>query len=244
MKIISYKHLGNGRYKIKFEEEEHILYEDIILKYSILGKNEIDKKDLDKYLKDNLYYECYYKAVNYINKKLRTKLEVKKYLNKEYDYKLISDVISNLEKDGYLNEEVYASAYIHDQINLKMVGPLKIKKDLENLGINDETIDKHLETYTKQEQLDKIKKFIAKEIKLNNNKSAIMLKNKIFKSLTEKGFKNEMISSVLDSSYIDDNKDIIKKEYEKVYNKLSQKYSGKELEYKVKEKMYQKGFRI
>ena len=43
--------------------------------------------------------------------------------------------------------------------------------------------------------------------------------------------------------YYDDSK-IYEIEYKKVYDKLSKKYSGRELEYKVKEKMYQKGFRI
>lgn len=242
MKIISYKYLGNSRYKIKFEEEEHILYEDIILKYSILGKENIDKKDLEKCLKENLYFECYYKGINYINKRLRTKLELKKYLNKEYDSKLVNNVLDSLEKDGYLNEDVYTSSYIHDQINLKMVGPLKIKKDLEDLGISNDIINKHIESYTKEDQNLKIKKIIEKEVKLNKNKSSIMLKNKILKSLIEKGFYNEDILEILECYSFDD-KDIYKKEYEKLYNKLSKKYSGKQLEYKIKEKMYQKGFR-
>ena len=35
---------------------------------------------------------------------------------------------------------------------------------------------------------------------------------------------------------------IYKKEYDKVYKRLSRKYSGSELEYKVKQKMYALGF--
>ena len=38
-----------------------------------------------------------------------------------------------------------------------------------------------------------------------------------------------------------DTSDIAKREYEKLYKRLSRKYSGKELEYKIKEKLYQKG---
>ena len=34
---------------------------------------------------------------------------------------------------------------------------------------------------------------------------------------------------------------MVKKEYDKLYKKLSRKYSGNELEYKIKEKLYQKG---
>ena len=41
MKIEKYKYLGNGRYKIFTDDGEYIIYEDIIVKYSILSKNSI-----------------------------------------------------------------------------------------------------------------------------------------------------------------------------------------------------------
>ena len=92
-------------------------------------------------------------------------------------------------------------------------------------------------------QVSKINKFIAKEIKLNSNKSSYVLKNKILISLVNKGFYKDDIVRCLDNVVIDDSL-MYEKEYKKTYDKLSKKYSGKELEYKVKQKMYQKGFRV
>ena len=48
---------------------------------------------------------------------------------------------------------------------------------------------------------------------------------------------------VLNSLSITDNEEIARKEYQKYYNKLSKKYSGRELEYKLKQKMYSLGFK-
>ena len=48
MKIEKYKYLGHGKYKISIDNREHIIYEDVILKYSILGKESITQKELDK----------------------------------------------------------------------------------------------------------------------------------------------------------------------------------------------------
>ena len=242
MKIEKYKYLGNGKYKINIDNNEYIIYEDIILKYSILGKEFITKKELDSYLKDNEFYEAYYKSLSYIKTRLRSEKEIRKYLSKDYSNKTIESVIKRLSQEGYINENIYTDAYIIDQINLKVSGPIKIKNDLIKLGISEDIIAKHLQSFTKDEQYKKIRKVIEKEIKLNKNKSEVMLKNKILKSLIDKGFYKEDILSCIEEFEFDDKK-IYEIEYKKAYDKLSKKYSGKELEYKVKEKMYQKGFR-
>ncbi len=243
MKIEKYKYLGNGRYKVFIDKNDYIIFEDIILKYKILGKDNITKEELSKYLKENTFYEGYYKATSYINIKLRTKKEIEQYLSKnDFDSKVITKIIDKLTKDGYLNENIYTEAYINDQINLKIIGPLKIENDLIKLGIDKNIINKHLNCYTKEMQYEKIRKVIDKEIRLNKNKSSEMLKNKILMGLINKGFYRNDIILILDEFEIDD-KDIYEKEYQKLYNKLSKKYSGQVLEYKIKEKLYQKGFR-
>ena len=226
MKIKRYKFLGNGRYKVKIGETDYIIYEDIIIKHKILTKEEITQKELDKYLKDNVIYEAYYKALEYIKIKLRTEKEIETYLKKHgFSNEVIEKVTDKLNKDGYLNQKVYAEAYINDQINLKTVGPLKIKQELEKLGIEESIINQKLENYSKEQQLEKIQKLVEKEINLNTNKSSYMLKNKILVNLLNKGFYKDDILEVLDNIKVDD-----KKIYEK--------------EYKIREKMYQKGFRV
>ena len=225
-------------------KQEKLIIEDIIIKHKILTKEEITQKELDKYLKDNVIYEAYYKALEYIKIKLRTEKEIETYLKKYgFSNEVIEKVTDKLNKDGYLNQKVYAEAYINDQINLKTVGPLKIKQELEKLGIEESIINQKLENYSKEQQLEKIQKLVEKEINLNTNKSSYMLKNKILVNLLNKGFYKDDILEVLDNIKVDDKK-IYEKEYKKLYEKYSKKYSGKELEYKIREKMYQKGFRV
>ena len=231
MNITRYKFLGNGRYEVVIDNDRYIIYEDIILKYNILGKGNISVSELNTYLKDNIFYEAYYKAVKYINVKLRTSKEIFDYLVKAgYDVSFVPKVVDKIIKDGYINEDVYTECYINDQINLKVVGPLRIEKDLLGLGISKSVISKYIGNY-------------SKEIKLNSNKSSYVLKNKILISLVNKGFYKDDIVRCLDNVVIDDSL-MYEKEYKKTYDKLSKKYSGKELEYKVKQKMYQKGFRV
>ena len=68
------------------------------------------------------------------------------------------------------------------------------------------------------------------------------MKQKLLNDLINKGYYREDIISILNNINIDDEK-IKYLEYQKLYNKLSKKYSGSELSYKIKQKLYQKGFR-
>ena len=48
MKINKFKKVGKGKYKIFFDNTEIILFEDIILKYDLLIKKNIDEFLLDE----------------------------------------------------------------------------------------------------------------------------------------------------------------------------------------------------
>ena len=241
MKIEKYKYLSPNKYKIFLHEDSFILYEDTIIKYNILGKQNITESDLNIYLKENEFYECYYKILSLIKFRLRSKKEIEIYLNKNKIKKdVINNVIEKLQKEGYINDKLFTKSYINDQINLKNNGPLKIIKDLEQLGINNDIINNEITIFTKEQQINKIKKLIDKQVRLNKNKSLYILKNKILTSLINQGYHKEDILNELDNITIDE-KDIYEKEYKKTYDKLSKKYSGYELEQKIKQKLYQKG---
>ena len=69
-----------------------------------------------------------------------------------------------------------------------------------------------------------------------------MLKNKIMTDLLNLGYEKSDIVEVLNSKSINDD-EAKKREYEKIRKSLEKKYSGDVLEYKVREKLYRKGFR-
>lgn len=241
MKIEKYKYLNGGKYKVYIDNMPYIIYEDIIIKYNILSKKEITIKELETFLSENDYYLSYYKVLNYLKFRMRSKKEVRNYLEKNKTSKdYIEKIIAKLENEGYLNDKLFCSYYIKDSINLKNIGPLKIKKELQKHDIESNVIDKELETFTKKMQYDKIKKYIAKKEKTNKNKSLYNLKQKITLDLINEGFYKEDIILFLKDLKVDEKK-VYDSEYKKLYNKLSKKYQGYELENKIKQKLYQKG---
>ena len=97
--------------------------------------------------------------------------------------------------------------------------------------------------YTKEIEEEKISSIISKNLKANHNKSENAMKRKIESNLIVSGFSPSLVREQLSSIKVEKEEEIAKKEYEKIYNRLSKKYKGRELDYKVKQKMYTLGFR-
>ncbi len=243
MKIKSYKKKKNNLYEIALSNNEKIsLYDDVILKYELLLKKEINEKLLKEICLYNEKIEGYNVALKYLNTKLRTEKEIRKKLN-NYSKDTIDYVIDRLKGDGYLNDLLYIKSYINDDVNLKLSGPNKILNDLKKLGFKEEDILNYLNTIDKDIWLNKINKYVLKKINSNHNLSGIILKQKIFTDLYNKGFNKEDINLIIDNIEFTDNSLIKEKEYNKLKTKLSKKYSGEELEYYIKMNMYKKGFK-
>lgn len=245
MKIEKFKKLKRGQYQLILTDNTTIkIHEDLILKHNLLITKTIDESLKNELIDENQLYIAYDNALNYLTKKIRSINEMKSYLTKQmYDEQTIIIVINRLISEKYLDDEKYINYFINDKINLSNDGPLKIKKELEQKEINNELIKKYIKKFNKSVQEEKIKKIILKQIKLNHNKSSILLKTKILHYLIDLGYEKSIINEMLDKTYNYDDEEIKNKEYEKIYKKLSQKYSGYELEQRVKKKMYEKGFR-
>jgi regulatory protein len=124
---------------------------------------------------------------------------------------------------------------------LNNIGPKKIKSELLKLGFNNEEIEEGLNVIEDEELDFKLEKMIDKKISQIKNYSGNILKQKIIIYFTEKGFDKSNIEKILSNKDLN-NRDLLLKEYDKLYNKYSKKYSGIELENIIKQKLYQKGF--
>ncbi len=244
MKIVRYKKMSKGKYKLTLDNTELILYEDVILKNDLLRTSNINLELLEKVMNENVYYEIYNMALTYIEIKMRTSKEIKDYLNKKnFNTKLIDEVLDRLNKEGYLNEEKYIDAFVNDKVNLTNWGPYKIKKSLLDLELDETLINNKLNTINENIWNGKIEKIINKKLNSLKNKSNYMIKNKLKIDLYNLGYDNNLIEENLNNLNLNNNENI-KKEYSKAYNKYSKKYMDQELYQKVKSYLYRKGYKI
>lgn len=244
MKIEKFIKDSTNKYKLVIDGENYKLYDDVILKYQLIMKESITQKELDEVLDYNEKLTSYYDSIRYLNKKMRSEKEIREYLKKRMvSNENIDLTIEKLKSNNFINEEIYVKSYINDQINLTNNGPYKIIKNLINLGINENLINERLSTISDEVWNEKVDKYIDKKVRINHKNSKNMLKMKITNELINLGYEKEMILNNL-SNYDIIDKDIYKNEYEKAKKALEKKYSGYELDRKIKERLYRKGFNV
>lgn len=244
MKIEKFKKLKNGQYTLILADDSTLnVHEDLILKYNLLITKHINNQLKTQLLEENKIYMAYDQALKYLNTKMRSIGEMKSYLQKGYEEEIINNVVNRLITEKYLDDKKYCLSFINDKIILSNDGPLKIIQELQKKDVDNNFIVENIQIYTDEIQKEKIKKLIIKQIKSNHNKSSFILKRKILEYLVNLGHEKSIIIDQLNEVYDFNDEQVRQKEYEKTYKKLSQKYTGYELEQRIKKKMYEKGFR-
>lgn len=199
MEIVKYTKKGNGNYQITLDiGKKYNLNEDLILKYNLLYKKEIDENILKELLNENNKYDIYNKCVKYIAVRLRSVNEMRLFMQKKnIDSAEIEKNIDRLIKNNLLNDEMFAKAFIKDKLNFTTMGPYRILKELELHNIDKNIINKYIYEIDEDFLCDKINKQINKIVRANKNK--VNLRDRVYKNLLTLGYSNELIVKVLNN---------------------------------------------
>ena len=234
--------LKNSKYKIIVEDEEIVTYDNVILDNNLLYKKTIDNNLYNKIKRDTIYYEVYNDTIKYILKKKRSKKEIVEFLEKkQFDKKDI--IIKKLEDLKLINDVEYCASYINDKIYLSKNGINKIRIDLLNQNIPIDIIDNELSKVDCDILNQRLEKMIIKKIRYNRKYSNYQLSQKIINEMVNLGYNKEQVIYILNQNLIT-NDSIINNEFNKIYNKLKNKFNGVELNNKIKQKMLSKGFEL
>lgn len=231
----------NKMYEIIFKDNTKMLTcDDLIIKYNVLYHKDLDEETIFKIKNENNFYDVYNKTVFYINTRLRSEKELRNYLKK---YELSENdkdkIIEKLKKINLINDDIFAKAFINDRITFSDYGPLKIKKELVEHNISSTKIDELLDEIDAEIFSGKIKKIISKKCHQNKKYSNNIFKQKILYDLINRGFPKELIIQELEHVNLTNDITTI---YNKYYKKLSAKYSGKDLELQIRQKLYKLGY--
>lgn len=241
MKIESIKK-DKSKYKIIIDGEVLKTYEDIILEFNLLYKKEIDINEYKEILSRTEYYDVYDRVVKLLLKGRKSEKQIRDYLEKfNIKNKDKESIIEKLKHIKLIDDLAFTRAFINDKLLINKWGINKIKLELINNDIDYNIIEQEIKNIDNDILNNNIERLIVKKINSNHRYSNYQLKNKILNELINLGYKKECIIESLDRNLNDDS-DILIKEYNRLLKRLEKKYDGEELEYRIKQKLLQKGY--
>ena len=225
---------------LTIDNQEVICQPELIIKYHIATGKTLDDETYKSLIDENNYLSCLRMALTKL-KKMMTITEMKTYLSESsYPVGVQKQVIHFLIEKKYLDDILYAKTYL--ALKKHQEGPVMIEFKLKQKGLAEGIINGLWVSYDEYETVLSLISSKLRQMKKKTKKQAFQA---IKMQMIAKGFHHEVVDRALlnlsDSEPFDDDK-LIVSAYEKIYKNYSKKLSGYELEYKIKEKLYQKGF--
>ena len=138
------------------------------------------------------------KALRYCAYQERSHQEVK---NKLYELGLTSsdadELLSYLITEGFLNEERYAKLFAGGKFRIKQWGRIKIIHALESKGLSKKCIQIGLKEIEEDDYQQTLEKLISEKLSDLEADNAFVVRDKISKSLIQKGYEPELVWKTL-----------------------------------------------
>ncbi len=140
------------------------------------------------------------KAGNYCAYQERTHQEVR---DKLYELGLyrdeVEEVLTELISENYVNEERFARTFVSGKFRLKHWGRRKIIYELKHKNISPYCIDKALKEISDEEYEKVAMQLVDKKLS-NMSGEEFIVKNKIARYMSNKGFETELVWSILNNN--------------------------------------------
>lgn len=126
-------------------------------------------------------------------KDVQTKLE-----RRGADAKTIEDILTRLEKDGFIDENRYACAFVHDKYLFDKWGRLKIRNSLRLKGISQGDINDALQQINEEIYLDNLKSIIENKRRTTKADTSFALSQKLLRFATSRGYEPRLVFPFLE----------------------------------------------
>ncbi|MDD9138221.1 recombination regulator RecX [Fructobacillus sp. CRL 2054] len=236
-----------GRYNLELDGRFAFgISENILAKFGLMKGRELSKEEIERIKEANLVDQGLQIALNYLGPALHTEKQVRDRLkSKDIKEEIIDQVIDYLQGQLLLNDATYAKAYVNTKQFFSPKGPRAIAMDLKRAGVKDDLIEDALLEYPEEAQLEVATKMAEKIARTHKRDSTRIRQQKTAQSLAQKGFSFDIATAAINQIDIasdeEDEKANALKEAEKAARR-QRTGTAKERYYKVKAKLYTKGF--
>ncbi len=129
----------DGEYSFSLDEFQ-------LVQHSLHSGQEIDETKLAELQAESDFGKNYIRAVDLISRRLRSEREIRDYARrKQWDRDNTERVIARLYDRGYLNDLVFAQAFVRSRQSAQKYSRRRIERDLVNKGISHRIIQQVLD---------------------------------------------------------------------------------------------------
>jgi regulatory protein len=177
------------------------VHEDIVVKHGLTVGTTLAPEDVRDIEADEQYVEAKQKALDYLAHKPRTETEVRRKLKqRDVPAFVIDDVIARLYELEYLDDEAYAHDYARNRFSSKKYGPVRIRRELEERGIDRHLADEAVDTLFAEENATAAAWSHAEKRwpRLAGEDDPRRRRQKMYRYLRRRGFTSDTIRPILD----------------------------------------------
>ena len=136
-----------GRYNIFVDGEYNFSLDELqLVQYGIHSGQEISEAKLTELQAESDFGKNYIRAIDLISRRLRSEREIRDYAKrKQWSKDNTERVIARLYDRGYLNDPVFARAFVRSRRSTRKYSRRRIEQDLINKGISHRIIQQVLD---------------------------------------------------------------------------------------------------
>tara|TARA_B100000579_G_C22732196_1_gene804833 strand:+ start:312 stop:947 length:636 start_codon:yes stop_codon:yes gene_type:complete len=174
------------------------LSKEIIQSESLFKGRELDVSDFEKIVASENYFRVKEVGLMLLNYRMRSKKELCQKLSKKgFSLDIVTEVLIEFEKKGWINDYKFGLAFAKDQINRNNIGPIalkyKLKGFIDSLDIIEQVSNSIFSDFDMEDVIIKtLQKHPADKIVSDDN-----LKRKLINKLKRKGHYWQDIDSAL-----------------------------------------------
>ncbi len=174
--------------------------QEIVLKLNLEVGQEVDEAQIRRIIFKEEGRKAKDYALNLLSFRPRSTKEVRDRLKrKDYDEKVIEEVVENLGRIGLLNDEEFARSWAQSRMQGKPMGRRLLEQELRQKGIDKEIIEAVSETTYGQHHEETLALTLAKKkLKSYHGLDDLTIKRRLYSYLGRRGFSPETISEVLE----------------------------------------------
>ncbi len=205
-KIVAIKRKGQKRSKrlLIFDDQSVFgISEDVFVSTGLEVGSEVDEKYLLELESKENDHRAFHAAISLLNYRMRSKAELRKRLaEKGYESGTIETVIQKLEDKKFINDEVFAKAFINDKIHSRLLGPIALRRELIPHRLNSELIEKSIQkAYDEISEEELVERLMTKRNIKSGQELTQKERNRLLAYLQRRGHRWDIIKTVLDGTW-------------------------------------------